>query len=514
MINFYIPDRLPPREAIADKFTKPLVLTGDDRRLQAQWTPDRELLRHLTICQKDDPQFRNFYQQEQEEFLVFYFWKNLPLQSQPEASKLAENPLLPCKHLLAYFDAACYQAAKARYFAWRNLQDPRETFEKYWEIGKYILKEKIPEILNKYQVESEIPLNSYVQKVLAYKIRDEFYRQTGQGKRSIWGSLKETSKKNLRLALEKFGIEQKEILCCLFARDRFFEVCQPIGEGTKRKFQQPTSKDFAETAELYNLKRVQSPHPEVASQPVSASQVQKWLNNAILALQHFSQPVFVSLDAPSYEDSCQPPLSLEAQAIDSALTYDPEWQQQLEEERNHLKSLLNQVLCQMKGEDFLNYQILIICYGLDLGQSSTEELLKLNNIAITQSNISRRLKNVHLKIPIKILENFNRDFNISLPEGADEQQLDRQIQAWATEKQKQIKAGLIDYLQEWIFQENHPTIHQKLAESSQIEDRKAIWRDCLNQWARQTLKISLEPGALSPKLEKSLNELIENLIPQ
>lgn len=515
MVNFHLPNQLPKRKNFKDTWSESLDFGRKNNSIKPTWVPEIQLVKNLDKYCKYDNTFNEYIQAEDVVNIVRYFLEvateNLPKRNW----ELDTRKYLARKHIIRGFEEDCYQAVKNRCRAWKNFENPIDTFNNYWEIGISILSniEKMTTILNSYDIDRTQNIRNYLQSILTLQIRDEFYKKTGQGKRTIWGSLKIETKTNMRLALKDFGLNDSLIEKYLLAREIFFQVYQSIGKGKQRRFVEPEDKDFQNTAKLYN-EIIQSEHRKnelLSSEVVSDMEIQKWLQDSIAALQRFltKNNDIISLDDVQPEDNEFNHKHLEIlKKIDDNKIKEQEAFERQQQEQNIVKEHLDRFLENIKNRSDNIYMVIILRYGLDLDQKSTEDLLRSNHIEMDQSKISRSLKKARIELLDILFEEFKNELKI-LASVSDTENFDKQIKIWKDQKQKEIEAGLKDYLKQAIETEINDLIKKSPPENSHVNP-EILFRMSLNQWIWDNINISIELDNLPQSLPELTRNKIEN----
>ncbi|NER34988.1 MAG: hypothetical protein F6J93_13360 [Oscillatoria sp. SIO1A7] len=517
MAKIELPRKLPGRQDIFSILSEFLDFGGNENRINPIWITEKKLRKNIDRYCDRDPDFSELCQEEDVLAVVWYFL-NLALQDMPlQPWERGSDMTLARKHILSHFEEACYHASRSRYISWHDFDSPRETFDAYWEIGRSILinLNVVKEILTSYDPSKSDNLGHYACGVLSLKIREEYYSRTGQGKRTIWGALKAENKKNLRLALQDFGLREAEIERHIFARYCFFEVYQPVGKGNRLKFVEPIEKDYQAAADLYNEKKKgRGIPPEVENgSNVTARDMKKLQENNIRALQRFSKQ-------NSHPSDSSVPLNIlvREDKADNSLVE----RRQRDGQQGKVDAIVAEFLAAKQEDNFLSYSMLVLRYGLDLSEQNTGDILRLNSVNVDQSTISRRLK----KARIELVEELRQEFpgEIKSIRSQSEAHFDKSLKQWTDEKQKAIEEGLRDYLSEEIKFQASQRVRQK-AEAEPSQPIMALCRRSLNDWIGDRLKISIDFGELSPqidmgnvnRIEKKLQrvvERIEDLLPK
>ena len=517
MVKLELPSKLPDREDTKAILSQFLDFGGNENRIKPAWITENKLSKNIDRYCDRDPRFSGLYQREDVLGIVWYFL-NLALQDTPlqPLEGGSDRIILARKHILSNFEEACYHASRSRYIAWHDFESPRETFDAYWEIGRSILinLKAVREILTSYDPSRSDNLGHYACGVLNLKIREEYYRRTGQGKRTIWGSLKAANPKKMRVALQYFGLVEPDISRHLFAKYCLFEVYQPVGQGRRLKFVEPREKDYQAAAELYNKKKKGKGVPaEVANgSNVTAMEIKNWLQeNSIRALQRFGK---------QNNRSCGGAVGLNMTAEQEDNAYlSPAESKRRELQQGKVDAIVAEFLAAKREADFLSYTMLVLRYGLDLSEDNTRDILRLNSVNVNQSTISRRLK----KARIELVEELRREFpsEINMVRSQSEANFDKALRNWTDERQKAIEEGLRHYLSDEIQLQTSQRAQQQ-AEAEPSQPRLALCRCCLNDWIGDRLKVSIDFSDLSDigsikKIDKKLQKFvasIERLIPE
>lgn len=165
-----------------------------------------------------------------------------------EARKANPDPLA-VQHLWAYLQEACYWAAK-------ETCDQIHTFDMkrldYLQIARVAAIDPVA-IFKKYDDSKGTTLETYGQFQLSRAILEVVRKGKEAASYSDWGLLRALSKKALKVALQKAGINEPQLSRCLLAWQCFNEIYTPT--RVRRQLQPPNPKELAAFAELYNQSR-------------------------------------------------------------------------------------------------------------------------------------------------------------------------------------------------------------------------------------------------------------------
>ncbi|MBD2183694.1 hypothetical protein H6S82_11285 [Planktothrix sp. FACHB-1355] len=393
MPNFFNKDsipRLPERPNNIDKFCTYLCIVERNGRMAIEWKDRLYLKRNLELYAAKAPEFANLCRQQDKGRGMALFWMNVAL-NEPHSAMLA------LEHLAAYFEASCYQAAKN---VWQKSSD--RPWEEYLDIARFMIyhKENFLKVLEKYDLERKVNLDTYIHEVLIKTIKSE----AAVGRFSPWRLLYKKSEDELKEALKKDGQREPQISKFIFARKYFKKVylintVQNPARLVGQKYPAPDAEDFNEIAKCYNAEKLlpSAPH-EVSASPgtVTGEQIKEWMELCIKALQRYCSN---SINPVSIEVLNE--YGTEIKNEDSDPSNDAEWQSfwdavesgdavnrtdaAFREEMANIKVLVEKGIQQGKLQTS-HQKIPLLYYGVGLTQTLIGKRLGIN-----QTNIGRHL---------------------------------------------------------------------------------------------------------------------------
>jgi DNA-directed RNA polymerase specialized sigma24 family protein len=237
--------RIPIREFSEQFFTFliPIFkLHGQNQTMK--WQLDNQLKHHFQTLQQQSPRIEQARQVGNavaivEELLQIYLQDATP----------AKERAISQWHLAAYLEAPAYQAALDRFRAYKDYIAPSKTWEHYLHIAKCLAldPDKVTEIYHRFNPEKN-RLEQHFRLELASKIRDIFYRETGQGKYSLWSALKRVSERKLKYRLSMSGIEAVKLSAYIAVRDALFEVYSKSGD----RWLEPSAEQYRQAKNYFN----------------------------------------------------------------------------------------------------------------------------------------------------------------------------------------------------------------------------------------------------------------------
>lgn len=156
------------------------------------------------------------------------------------------------------------------------------------------------------------------------------------------------------------------------------------------------------------------------------------------------------------------------------------------------------------------WNLLLLTYGLNLLQSEASEVLKANEIAITQATISRSIKKFCLKIQLEIVKEFEAEIKEVLGEGSNdlEQPIENLMGDLLKKKKKEIDDILKERLQEKVFTLAVMPQEGELKKTAATKPIDVLVREELEAWCDRYLKISINSEKLSEKANKKIVKLV------
>ena len=528
MVKFYLPEKLQKRIKLSYKLSTFLDFYETDCSIEPRYKQDRGLRLNLGYLQNSDTQFYLLFTTDKEAETVLHLFDRVLIGDRSSNTRIHDDRTLNHRHILSYFEEACYQAVRVRCKAWIDFEHPRDTFELYWQIGRGILSniDRLNKILTRYDRTCSKKIENYVREVLIFEIRDEYYQKTGQGKRTIWGALKVESQTRLRKYLQLYGITELMVSSYLLAWNCFFQVYQPSGEGKRRKFLDPCQQDFERAVELYQIKREQYLEIENTHlSQINAERLKDLLETCIGAMQYSAnlakkQPEIISLNGLTHTEMEKSWSVIQQKVADPLGTDNFELAQNSEEYQSEIDRLLQDQMCELRQKMLAGdrspdrYVFLVLCYGLGLKQSEAAILILINGFNIDRSSISREITKLKTSL-IERLSNHFRDKIESI--GADEH-FDRNLNRWSKKRQKDVEEGLRGYLREEIIEAVSTFALPHLSEQNQFDNPRSFWKYYLHLWSRKTLDMALIwenlPTQLDPKKAEKLTKRIELFVQQ
>lgn len=222
---------------LRDKFSQFLFWEEKQNYIQLHWKQDKKLVHSFS---KHSSIFPNL-----DENQWFMYWLN-----NIEEHHLAKH------HLMAYLEYNCYWVIK-NFFQKQNIYlnklSDTEKYIKAFNILREntISTEKLVREFSKFNSQYS-HIKTYSQRWLYNVIRDGFYQEYGIGKYTYWGSLKNTTKTNLKLALIHQGYYPEDINSFLLLWQCFKEVYNSDRKKQKLdKIVEPTSEIIIKIISLY-----------------------------------------------------------------------------------------------------------------------------------------------------------------------------------------------------------------------------------------------------------------------
>ncbi|WP_199248843.1 hypothetical protein [[Phormidium] sp. ETS-05] len=365
---------VPPPRQFHQKFTDFALAREEQGRQHFHWTRQGKLERNIKRYQDNDRNFCQWWQGKNESALLQYF-----LQIWQDDSRLEEERQLAKQHVAAYLEYPRYRAVEQRFEAFRDFRSPYDTWEKYNHISHILVQnpDLIAKLYGRYRGE-KYDLEMHLQLELASEIREEYYRETGEGKYSEWYRLKNTSDRLLKQKFQELGWgDEWKITCCLKAKQALFAVYDKTG----RQWTEPSCRHYQAAADYFNRYYL----PELGDgsnlkQPISAEKCEKWINRCLGALKFLpkciSDSQIVSKDAEDGETI--PAFSYSDPEQDLVAQEEAEKRQKALEP---LTELLAQKLSELEGQDD-NRIVLMLKYGLGLPDKAIGDQIGLHQTTV------------------------------------------------------------------------------------------------------------------------------------
>ncbi|MTF40746.1 hypothetical protein [Cyanobacterium aponinum] len=359
---------------LTDKFTKFLVWEEKQNYVQLRWIQDVKLVLNFNKHSSN--------LDDLDENQWFIYWLN----------NIENNPWAK-NHLMAYLEFNCYWVIK-NFFTRKNvyLGKLSET-EKYIK-GFNILRDytsnphKILKEFRKFNPNYS-HIKTYSQRWLYNLMKDSLNKEYGVAKYSYWGLLKNTTKNNLKSALNHRGYSQKEINSYLLLWQCFQEV---YGNEIKIKkgemISEPTLEKITKIVGLYkSLINIDSSiGGENNYLNISTSIFQKIMrkcHNSLVAYEKIKRPSAYAYNLPLQSD-----IDNNEDAINSLSLENILFKREKEEikemtgnsssnflDKQELNLLLVEILQKIKENDQHKLRLLTLNYGLGLRQTTIAQLL-------------------------------------------------------------------------------------------------------------------------------------------
>ncbi|TAE03156.1 MAG: hypothetical protein EAZ98_00625 [Oscillatoriales cyanobacterium] len=434
--------RLPERLNDSDVFCTYFILNTDNYHEFFEWKNDRRLKRNFELYKKNNEVFAQFCSQSNDIINILEFWKNLVIDASPTVQQW-ERPdrrQLALGHVRSYLETSCYYAAR-KVFSTSKIR----SWDDYLSSARIFIhnSDKIVKLLKSYD-SSQASLKTYIDNILI----KEIHNQEDICKYSRWRLLIEKSEKQLREALEIYGIQEPNFSQYIFGRKcfdpvyKFNKVRNPALRRSRGTWPDPDSEDFQAAAESYNSQKSLSsaPHEVSAGSSISWEKMKAWMEICIIALQKYEKRI---IDTSEYihetfkkseqqdsdgclDDSEPEDMSLEAEESDS----------QANSRFEETKSAFEKELDSLKLEQ---HHILLLYYVAGFNQKQME--IKLN---LTQSAISRRLNTIKKRLRTTLNQQSQPD--------------------------KWVK----NYVVEWLHKSFHSPQHSELCEAALVEAIKEL----------------------------------------
>lgn len=445
------------RETPVEQFSTVLQFQECNSNLVFYWEPDSVLEQNMSLKVESDPDAgENFWAQ--------YFLKQAR----------EDNPLAK-RHLSANLEEICYWTAVTTY---QKMPASYLTWLDYFQIAREAASNPVA-LFQKYK-SAKGSLKSYAQMRLRDAIRVVIYKGQEADKYSDWGLLQSgLSKKALKNALQKVGVNEPQLSRCLLAWQGFKEVGTLSAPKGSRQLPPPTDKQLATIAEYYNECRF-----PVSSEPaVTDSDIQELLDICIQAARASVRIQVNSLDA---EGTVSP----------FAIAHDPEEQVELEHsqakteaEWEEISSVLKEAIASLPDSA---QKMLTLEYGLP--RFNQTEIG--NMFGIRQDEVSKKLKK------------YRRFLGKTLAEWS---------QTRGTPLNHKIINELSNLLKQWLSNYYHSAVFDELLKTTlvqQFPDEISLLKHCFGRKLplnRVANELYLSETAVNEKLEQVKQRLQQEL---
>ena len=277
-MNDFLPPNVPPRREFLAKFVSFGIFDRKGRsKMSFRWERDRKLEGRFKTIVKQNPELKQMLQERDEYCLLVKL-----LKLWQSASNIKEKSLFG-NCIFAYLEEPRYRAARTRFHAFRNFEDPEQSWDYYLAIaGDFTLNpEKVLALLPRYN-SYKLKLETFWDFELQSIIKEISNKETKEGKYSLWYKLKEASKKRLKEGLvEVVGVSEREAISYVFARDALFKVYAK----KDNRWREPTPENYKVAADY--LKR------HYADKCPNSDRVnEEWLKQAIEICLQALQPYY------------------------------------------------------------------------------------------------------------------------------------------------------------------------------------------------------------------------------
>lgn len=272
-----VPPRLPARNVIATFST---FAQFKDRGWFEGWGSDRQLKWGMEQLVKQDPG-----ENHAREYWVFYFHKiwqeNFRCESPPAR-----------KHLYAYLQEPCYQAA-ARLYNKHKDHTKDYTFADYFHLAIC----HIDQILATFDRKISSVLAGFAYRSSCNFIIDEIRKIIKTFGHSDWSLLRQRSRSSLEKILIASGLSFTVLNNCLNAFDCFRVIYAPSERKPGQQLPPPTELEWQQIAEQYNRCYLIE-NKEADASVTTIEEVKKLLQACVKAIRNYYTPPVLSLDQP------------------------------------------------------------------------------------------------------------------------------------------------------------------------------------------------------------------------
>ena len=373
----FLPPSVPPRKDFIAKFVSVGLVSQNGRgRMSFHWERDRRLERKLSALVEREPEFKRFWGKQDEYSLLVYFLQRWQSASSSQ-EKNQEKPWLGhC--IFAYLEAPRYRAARDRFHAYRNFEDPQQSWEYYLAIaGDVTLSpERVLKLLPKYNPATS-SLETFWDFELQNIIKEISHKETNEGKYSPWYKLKTASRKKLKDGLvEIVGVSQREVEAYILAREALYRVYSKLDN----RWREPTAEDYQAGADYFN-------HHYAGECPTCHKVDRDWFEKAIATCLQALQPSYkiCYFDEEYIGQGLEMSNSNEVTNGDAENPLDnlasQEWEEAI---RQDIPAMTKALLGKLEEFSAEQKEILRLRYGMELRGSQIAERVGKN-----QSTISR-----------------------------------------------------------------------------------------------------------------------------
>lgn len=153
------------------------------------------------------------------------------------------------------------------------------------------------------------------------------------------------------------------------------------------------------------------------------------------------------------------------------------------------------------------WEMMLIGYGLNIGQSGTVQILQYNNQPLFQTSLSRKLQTFKIELFLACLTLFAQEIQDQLGEGWGEQppENNANFQNMAQKQHKSLDPLLRQYYQDWIYE-----FVLKQNFDAMVVSALDLWLiNQLQAWFQTQLKIIFELEALTPAMIKKMGQVLQ-----
>lgn len=361
------------RQSIIQQFSTFLGFASASKQLSHDWISESELeqsiKQHIEACSEKTAEQWALY------FLTV-------LQREPDRFVQSTRPSIASKHLSAYLQETCYQAAQKVQKQFQSVQY-QYAIEDLFQIGSLLVHQPA-KLFRSFKSEyTYSSLESYAKTAIFRFIGNTIYAQDIEAKRekfSDYGLLRDLSQKELKEALAASGITDQQIDSYCLTRQCFNTVCQPQQRHGSRTLEAPNPAELNHIATCYNQRHAQFNLPVV-----QAASVQAMLSFSIQAARSYRTKRILTLDQ-------------DERVADSTPT---PWERMIQaEERSQLEALIAQLFNAVPAT---GQTLLKLWLGLDLTQTEIATVMRSQYPEIQkQYQVARQLGKYH--------RNFFKDF--------------------------------------------------------------------------------------------------------
>ncbi len=228
-------------------------------------------------------------------------------------------------------------------------------------------------------------------------------------------------------------------------------------------------------------------------------------------------PVIISLEETTVLDSKdkeRPPRAM-ASAPDLEKAYERDEADRYEKaQQSQVRELIDQELekrrdlAPMAPTTLTLWEIMLMGYGLNIGQSGAVQVLTYNQQPIQQSHLSRKLQTLKIELFLACLAAFSEEIQAKLGDycGDFPPEQDANFKKLAQKQHKNLDPILKEYYRDWILE-------FVLKSSQDAVDQAAVHLWLITQlqtWFKAQLQIILELEALTPAMIKKMGQALEH----